>query len=86
MPRSPLKEDLKELAWAIFLLDLIALGAGLALARVYGMRAALLVGGGFAALVTGTLGAIAAGNLLVIGVHRLRDRAARRTASLEGPR
>ncbi len=77
MRPSPLKQDLKELAWAVLLLDAITLLTG-ALVAPYVGRPAVLLAAAFAVLITATLALIAAANLLVIGILRLRRRHGRR--------
>ncbi|HEX8395244.1 MAG TPA: hypothetical protein VF665_23045 [Longimicrobium sp.] len=70
MRRSALREDLKELAWAVLLVDLVVGLTAVLMASYLGPQTALLIGGGFAALITLTIGTIAAGNLLVIALVR----------------
>lgn len=76
MRRSPLREDLKELAWALLLIDVIVLLTGTLLAAYVG-RPALLLATALALVVTATVMAIAGANLLVIAALRLRDRRGR---------
>lgn len=74
--RRPLREDVKELAWALLLIDVIVLLTGALLAAYVG-RPALLLATALALLVTVTVAVIAGANLLVIGALRLRDRRGR---------
>jgi hypothetical protein len=69
--RSPLLQDLKELAWAVLLLDMILLGVGALLATYLG-RLGMLLGIAFAAVTTAAMALAAAGNLLVIAVFKRR--------------
>jgi hypothetical protein len=73
MRRSPLVQDLMELAWVVLFLDIITLLTGTLVSGYVG-RPALLLAVAFAALVTLTMAAAAGANLLVIGALRLRDR------------
>jgi uncharacterized membrane protein YhiD involved in acid resistance len=75
MRRSALRQDLKELAWAVLLVDVVIGLAAALLASYMGPRTALLIGAGFAAFVTVTVATVAVGNLLVIAmVNAVRQR------------
>ena len=74
MRRSALAEDLKELAWAIFLLDLIAGLVAALLASLVGGPTAVLFGAAAMLMITLTLGAIAAANVALIAIMNALER------------
>lgn len=87
LPRDPswveTWRELRQLAWAIFLIDLIALGLGALAARPMGAFAQK-VGIGLAIFVTLCFAILIGGNLIVATVvwwWRKRRRAASRSAS-----
>lgn len=73
MRRSPLMQDLLELAWVVLFLDVITLLTG-ALAAGYVGRLAWLLAVAFAVLITLTMAVLVAANLLLIAGLRLRAR------------
>ena len=65
-PRNPVAEDLKEIAWAVFLFDLILLGAGVAVWLGADLPAALWLFGGAAALLTLFVAVLVLANVLLL--------------------
>lgn len=78
-PANPRNEHLKEIAWAVLVID-VAIGVcALFLAPDVGMRAAAWMFVGFAGLVTTLIGGLLAANLVGVWVYERWERRIERT-------